>query len=201
MGQRAPGSVPTTGFCDDGTQRHGRLHRGRTPSVRVPSVRAGRTHPAPGRGRAREEAGPQPGWEERRAAWGARPRGEVGRGAQPRTGAHPRAGRRERTCTASGTQAAPGAAGRAPGLRRCGAGGGTGRHPRLSSFTRRGVGALPRLPPGGDSLTTPPLAPAEDTCQHVPALVVSSHVIAPPRGLGHAPRPPGPIIPRPNLPR
>lgn len=108
VGQRAPGSVPTTGFCDDGTERHGRLHRGRTPRVRVPSGRAGRTHPVPGRGRgrAREGAGPRPGWEERRAAWRARPRGEVGRGAQAgrepirrqgtESGPAPRAERRRR---------------------------------------------------------------------------------------------------------
>lgn len=41
----------------------------------------------------------------------------------------------------------------------------------------------------------PPQAPAEGTCQHVPAVVLLSHVIAPPSGLG-LPPPPRPHYPQ-----
>uniref|UniRef100_A0A8C0RLR7 Poly [ADP-ribose] polymerase n=1 Tax=Canis lupus familiaris TaxID=9615 RepID=A0A8C0RLR7_CANLF len=190
VGQTAPGSAPTPRLWQEGARPRGRIPRAHLAALPPPHPsrrgRGGLAGPPAG-GAGRGGAG---GGAERRAA-----RGAVG-GARGRGGSRP--GGRAPRARPRGWRGA-GGAGASAG--RGGAGGGAGRHRPRGSLARRGEGLLPA------SLGVPPRtpAPAEDACQRVPAAVVSSHVIAPPPGLGqppphgaHYPQPPPALAPGPG---
>lgn len=166
-----------------------RVPRGDTPGTREEEG-AGRGGPSAGLGGARSSVGSV-------AARGCRPGRAAGR--PPRSPS-----RRQGTTSGRARQAERRRRRGQPGERRSFGGavleaeqegtGGTAASPGAEG----GGGVFLGFPLGVSSLP-PPQAPAEDTCQHVPAVVVSSHVIAPPPGLGHPPS--GPHYPQAQPPR
>lgn len=135
---------------------------------------AGRREPSIWLGGARSNVGnAAPGGE---VGWGARP-SLAGRARRADVPGRRNAGGAEDSRQSAGSSAAPGG--------------------------RRGRKARAALPPCARAVCylrfprgcLPSQAPAEGTCQHVPAVVLLSHVIAPPSGLG-LPPPPRPHYPQ-----